>query len=226
MKYTKRKWNEQYYHGWKNRYPFTEVVSFIIRNYGEEKDRNNIRILDLGCGAAHHLLFLAKEGFDYYGVDGSSKAIEIAKERLEKEKYNSKRLSVATLDNLPYENDFFDAIIDRGSLVCNRKKDIIIIIKEVKRIMKKSGLLYSMMLHEDSTIRKQAATSLGESDYANFEGRLNGANILHFTNLNDTKELYNELEIQNIEIQRTESIYGKLQSKDITVWSNILCKKS
>ena len=40
------------------------------------------RVLDLGCGAGRHVLFLAREGFEVHGLDSSREALRITQERL------------------------------------------------------------------------------------------------------------------------------------------------
>ena len=112
----RNEWDTRHYHGRDNRYPFTEVVSFVMRSYGGAADRSAVRILDLGCGSAHHLVFLAQEGFDYYGIDGSGESIELAARRLTKAGYHTRTLACGTFNRLPYEEGFFDCVIDRGSL--------------------------------------------------------------------------------------------------------------
>ncbi|MFX0012466.1 MAG: class I SAM-dependent methyltransferase, partial [Candidatus Hermodarchaeota archaeon] len=47
------------------------------------KEKEVKRILDLGCGNGRHLMFFGKKGFDIYGMDASSKGIELAKEWLD-----------------------------------------------------------------------------------------------------------------------------------------------
>ena len=44
------------------------------------------RILDLGCGTGRHAVYLAKNGFEVYGMDIAKTGIKIAKEWLKKEK--------------------------------------------------------------------------------------------------------------------------------------------
>ena len=64
-----------------NKYPHDDIVSFMLRNYREDKEK--IRVLDLGCGTGNNLTFLAKEKYDYYGIDYSTSAIEIVSDTFE-----------------------------------------------------------------------------------------------------------------------------------------------
>ncbi len=217
-------WDERYFHGWKNRYPFTEVVSFVMQNFGGSQDRGETTILDLGCGSAHHLKFLAQEGFQFYGVDGSSKAIEIAKEMMESEGFESSSLSVATFDDLPYEDDFFDGMIDRGALVCNPRESISEILVEVRRVLKPGGKFISFILNEESTGRT-GAKHIGNNDYVEHTGRLKDAGLLHYTNAEESAELFSMFNIDNILLQITKSEYKPSNDNEVMSWQIITCSK-
>ncbi len=75
------------------------------------KQKGVKRVLDLGCGSGRHLVYLAKEGFEVYGIDIAKYGIKIAKNWL-REKGLKANLKIGNIyQKLPYSNDFFDAII-------------------------------------------------------------------------------------------------------------------
>lgn len=217
-------WNATAYHGRYNKYPFTEVVSFVMRKFGAAPDRSQIRILDLGYGGAHHLMFLAQEGFNYYGIDGADEAMQIAKSRLSEAGYATDTLAVGTFDNLPYEDNFFDCVIDRGSITCNPLVAIKPLLEESRRVLKDGGWLFSMILNEETTSRLEARP-LGNGDYTDFPGRLEGAGILHFTNAQEARELFSAFKIQDIQLSVTRSEYVDSKNNDVTAWSITTCTK-
>jgi ubiquinone/menaquinone biosynthesis C-methylase UbiE len=219
-----RNWDKEQYYGRYNRWPFNEVVSFVMRRWGSLANRKQIKILDLGFGGAHHLVFLASEGFDFYGIDGSKESLEIATERLNHLGYTAENLVVGTFDELPYTDDFFDCVIDRGSLLCNRRQEIIALLPEIRRVLKPGGWLFSAILNELSTA-KQGATDLGNNDYTDFPGRLAGAGVLHFTNASDAQEIFSEFEIEDIELMVRKSEYGPAQNAEVDAWTLITCQK-
>ena len=216
-------WDAQTYRGWTNRHPFTDVVSFVLGKFGSATDRGALRVLDLGCGGGHHLLFLAREGFDYYGVDGSRRGLEIAGERLEHAGFEAKNLHLATFEQLPFEDDFFDCVIDRGAVVCNRKAAIPGILGEIRRTMKPGAALYSTIIHEDSAERR-TARALGDNDYTDFAGHVSGAGVLHFTNAQEASELFGAFQIDRIVRTSIETEYPA-DSGDLSVWTTIYCRK-
>jgi len=220
----KQNWDTVKYHGRYNRYPFTEVVSYLMSSFNNE-ERQSVKVLDLGCGGAHHLLFLAQEKFDYHGVDGSEEALDIAKTRLIEKGFDvSGRLTKSNFDNLPFEENTFDVVIDRGSLVCNKYADIPPLISEVFRVLKSQGRFFSMILNELSTA-KNAATHIGDNDYVNHGGRLEDAGVLHYTNTDEMKTLFSAFEIDSIELLTKIVDYPASSNPSNDSWSIIKCRK-
>ncbi|MGD8565839.1 MAG: methyltransferase domain-containing protein [Candidatus Bathyarchaeota archaeon] len=87
----------------------------------ERKAINHVkgRVLDIGCGAGRHSLYLQAKGFDTIGIDNSPLAIKVCKSRgLRK----AKEMSINDLDFPP---NHFDTIIMMGNnfgLLANCKK--------------------------------------------------------------------------------------------------------
>jgi len=95
------------------------------------------RILDLGCGFGRDCKFFIKKGFDTYGVDFSSEMIRKAK------KYaKSAKFFVMDMRKLSFENEFFSGIWCSAALLHLKKKDAVKALQEIKRVLKKGGLLY------------------------------------------------------------------------------------
>lgn len=218
-------WNSTFYHGRYNKYPFTEVVAFMMRTFRNIPDRSGIRVLDLGYGGAHHLMFLAQEGFNYYGIDGSSEALEIAKTRLAESGYDASTISVGTFENLPYEDNFFDCVIDRGSITCNPLSEIKPLLEETRRVLKPNGWLFSMFLNDAGAPSHQAARGLGNGDYTDFSNRLEGAGILHYTNTKEALEMFSAFKIQEIVSSISRAEYSESKDSLATGWIIVKCKK-
>ena len=85
------KWDTGIYknHAQVNRYPFDSVVSTVFRYFGSTKTRSDIKILELGCGTANNISFLAQEGFSAIGLDGSEHAIQLGRNLLKKKELNA-----------------------------------------------------------------------------------------------------------------------------------------
>lgn len=114
------------------KYPSEYVVQFIFRNFkrnGEEK------ILDLGCGAGRHIYFMASENIDSYGCDISREGIEYTREILEMNNFKA-TLDVASIDKLPYKDNFFDGLISCGVLYYCKITEIKKAVSEIYRVLK------------------------------------------------------------------------------------------
>ena len=99
-----------------------EALKMFIENYGL-KDK---KVLEIGCGRGAFQNLVE----DYTGVD-------IA---LSVQKYINKKFVNASVDNLPFENETFDAIWSIAALehVANPEKAL----KEIARVLKPSGVVY------------------------------------------------------------------------------------
>lgn len=191
-------WNARSFHGTHNRYPFTDVVSFVLRNFGNAPDRSQVSILDLGCGGGAHLAFLLSEGFDAYGVDGNEDSVLRANERIRELGLPENRATAADFACLPYNSEKFDAVIDRGALTCNEGKSIRPLLTEIRRVLKPGATVMSMLLDECAA-GEAGGRSIGGGDYVDFPGRLAHAGLLHFTTPSSARQIFSDFQIHSVE---------------------------
>jgi SAM-dependent methyltransferase len=100
------------------------------------------RVLDLGCGSGRHVVYLAKHSFDVYGIDIAPEGIKIAKDWLKEENLKANLKVGDIYKKLPYQNNFFDAIISIQTLHHARIEKIRRLIKEMERILRPGGLIF------------------------------------------------------------------------------------
>lgn len=131
------------------KYPPEELIRFIARNYYKINDKQNIKILDVGCGTGAATWFISREGFKSFGIDGSETAIKIAKERLKKENLNA-CFEVGDFIKLNYDDNYFDCVIDIVALQHNNINNLKKIIDEIYRVLKPGGKIFSMMINKNS----------------------------------------------------------------------------
>ena len=124
-----------------NRYPFDSVVTFVFRHAPRHKPRAAVRVLEIGCGAGNNIWFLAREGFQAYGIDGSATAIAHARDRLAYERLAAD-LRVGDFTELPYDDSLFDLVIDRGALVCVGRSAAARAVAEVARVLAPGGRFF------------------------------------------------------------------------------------
>jgi len=112
-------------------------------------------ILDLGCGPGTDAVKLANKGLKIYGFDLSEELLKIASKRLPKAVFSQGDM----LEGLPYENEFFDGVFSKASLLHIPKDKIEIVLKEIIRVLKKNGILHI------ATKKGMGEKEIRENDY-------------------------------------------------------------
>ena len=93
----------------------------------------NSSILEIGCSAGHRLTQIKQKfNANVYGVDPSKKAIDVAVSL-------GIKATVASADNLPFENEKFDVVILGFCLYLCDRSDLFKIAYEVDRVIKNKG---------------------------------------------------------------------------------------
>ena len=136
-------WEKEIYKQGKhfNKYPYDNVVSFVFRNLPDNKQAKDMRILEVGCGTGNNLLFAAQEGFTVFGIDCSPSAIAYCQNTFDEKQLNGE-FTVGDMSDLPYEDDYFDFVIDRGAITCVESENSYQVISEIERVLKKGGRFF------------------------------------------------------------------------------------
>ena len=173
-------WESKYSAGHVQRYPWDVVVSFVFRNTPKDRPPSEIKIMEIGFGTAPNLWFAAREGFQVFGVEGSKSAVNLAREKFKSEGLQGD-LRVGDFTNLPFENDAFDLIIDRASVVCVGLQGHKQAVAEVHRCLRKGGrFLHNVYGDTHSSLRSGSAE--GDGLIGNiFSGTLVEAGKIHFS---------------------------------------------
>ncbi len=100
------------------------------------------KVLDLGCGSGRHVVYLAKNGFDVYGLDVAPVGLKMTKDWLKQENLKANLKLGSFFKKLPYKDNFFDAIIAVQAISHGKIEDIRKVIKEIERILKPNGLIF------------------------------------------------------------------------------------
>ena len=123
-----------------------QLAPFVVEALPSFKRCNVKSVLDLGCGAGRHCVYLAKNGFDVVGVDVSESALRMANEWVRKERLTNVSFIRATMTNLPFSGSRFDAVISVSVIHHAIKKDIVKTIDEVYRALKKNGVFLTNLV--------------------------------------------------------------------------------
>ncbi len=123
----------------RSHFKFTEEK---IRQVVRQKGKNNVTILDYGCGTGVHSIFLAKQGARVYGIDISKNAITIAKEWAKRKHVKAQTVfQLMDGEKLLFPENFFDIVFNCDTLSCvDRKK----VFPEIVRVLKPHGYFISV----------------------------------------------------------------------------------
>jgi ubiquinone/menaquinone biosynthesis C-methylase UbiE len=122
------------------RYPNEELMRFMGRRFFpiQRENRKGMRILETGCGSGANLWPIAREGFNAYGIDLSAEGVTLCEKMLESWGCTAV-LHVGDMCNLPYEDQFFDGVVDVFSSYCLLEQAFDVYLKGVARVLKSTG---------------------------------------------------------------------------------------
>ena len=192
-----------------NDYPFDILVSIIAHRFYKiplEK-RKDIRILDLGCGAGNNSKFLSEKGFSVYGVDGSKSAIDYCRRKFKTLNLEG-TFEVADFTNLPFNDSFFDCVIDRESLCANTGNVIRKVINDVYDKLKPNGVFLSFMYNEDHPDIKYGEKLEGATYHKFTAGSFQDIGKLHVTNIEEIREFFKKFKILSITQHTVKDIFS------------------
>ncbi len=112
------------------------TVKQIIEDYGVLEGV----CVDVGCGTAVFAIELCRHSkLKIYALEKEKAICEVARMNIEKEQLTDKIIPVlGDAHDLPFENEFADFIISRGSYHC--WEDKVQVFKEIYRVLKKGGI--------------------------------------------------------------------------------------
>ncbi len=175
-------------------WPWSDLVSLVMR-YARPRDKC-WKVLELGCGAGANIPFFTSLNVDYYSVESSKVAVSMLHERypqLEKNIF----LGDFTKE-LP--NEFFDLIVDRGSVVCNSTDAISECLTNCRERLNRNGIFIGVDWY--STKCSDYFNSQIEDEWTrvNFNsGPFEGVPRIHFSDKNHLCDLFSAFEFRYLE---------------------------
>ncbi len=174
------------------RYPNSALISEIASHYFrfDSEKRNQIRILELGCGSGANIWMVADEGFDAYGIDFSQKGLDYCETILGQRGLKA-NLRLADMCELPFEDNYFDFVFDVVSMqhlsLTQHEKSI----GDIARVLKPGGRFFSYHLGENSSSLLYATQSVDRCtvDGIPLEQPLSDNGPMCFLSSNDARHL-------------------------------------
>jgi ubiquinone/menaquinone biosynthesis C-methylase UbiE len=182
------------------------VISFVALLKRKKKMG---RVLDLGCGAGRHLIYIAKQGFEAHGIDLSETGINSTKCRLKSQNLEA-QIVKCHMNYLPYIDSCFDAVICLHTIYHQRLKGMQETISEIHRILKKKSFLLVNFLSK-RTYRYGKGEKVEDNTFVDQEGIEKGVPH-HFTDEEEIRHLFKDFHIIKVKLWERE-IEGKLSSR-------------
>jgi SAM-dependent methyltransferase len=141
------------------------TVSHHLRGRVAPKDYGQLSYLEVGCGAAPNLIWLAERGIAVSGVDISPTALDLARQNFARRGLQDRirRLEHGSATALPFADGSFDGALESCVFQHLARADRAGAFAEVVRVLKPGGIFVGHMLNRrHSTFVAQRAHELAE----------------------------------------------------------------
>lgn len=186
------------------------VVNFVTLL---QKRSKNARVLDLGCGAGRHQVYMANQGFEAHGIDISGTGLKLTKEKLKSQNLEV-YLVKCDMKKLPYTDSCFDAVISLHTIYHQKLEGIQETISEIQRILRKKRLSLINFLSK-RTFRYGKGAEIEKNTFIDQEGVEKGV-LHHFTDKEEMQRLFENFQIVDLKLSEKE-VEGKLQSRWVLI---------
>ncbi|MBD8488764.1 class I SAM-dependent methyltransferase [Echinicola sp. CAU 1574] len=119
----------------------------------------DMRILDAGCGEGRNLIYLLQENYQVFGVDQNPTAIQMVRTyaRSLQPQYDLLRFQVASVEDLPFHQGAFQAIISSAVLhFAKNTGHFHQMFDEMLRVVEPGGILFLRMTTGFGEMEKKA----------------------------------------------------------------------
>jgi len=188
-------WDELFRRGF---FPLEEPQQQVVKLSELLRSRKMRRICDMGCGPGRNLVFLAKQGFEVYGIDISENALERARKRANELRLNV-QLKKADMTSVPFPDSFFDAVMCVYAIYHNTLDGMRRTISEVRRILTPGGLV--LVTFQTKRSHKYRLGKEIEADTFIQDQPPEVGILHHFSDEQEVRRLMQDFEILSLELE-------------------------
>ncbi len=100
---------------------------------------------------------------------------------------------------LPFDDNFFDAVVDNEGIYCNSFNDSQMIYQEMSRVCVRGGKLFSRTF-ATGCWGEGTGQAAGHNSWIVAEGPMRGKGLTRFTDTNEVESLVKGFSVKNIEV--------------------------
>ena len=129
---------------------------FLRARFENSEQINQLKFLEVGCGAGANLIWLAEKGIQPNGIDISQKALDLCKYHFQKNQLEHRLgdLKHCSATSLPFEKDSFDGVLESCVFQHLNEIDRKKAHQEAVRVLKPGGVFIGHMLSQNHTTYK------------------------------------------------------------------------
>lgn len=131
----------------KNEFRQKVEQDYLLKDYLENNKQLYYNVLDLACGTGIYL-YNQNQSFkdmsiNWHGLDASEEMLKVARDKV-----SSVKFVKALAENMPYESNYFDYIVNNYAFMHFTKKSEAL--DEITRVLKKNGILkiHNIAIHD------------------------------------------------------------------------------
>ena len=160
------------------------------------------KIIDVGCGGGRNLFYFLSNGYEVFGIDPNSQAVDAVKVLSAELAPDNplENFKVANAEDLPYADDYFDLVISSAVLHFARdEKHFDAMLRSMFRILKPGGYFFARLASDIGI--ETFIKPLGDSRYLLPDGSerflVNQQTLLRYTN--EFGALYEPIKTTNVQ---------------------------
>jgi SAM-dependent methyltransferase len=200
-------------------WPWSDLVSKV--KYFVDFTKDDLNVLELGCGAGANIPFFLSLPIQYFSIDGSKIIIDKLKQKFPS---ISKQLQVGDFTKkIPYNIDF-DLIVDRAAITCNSTERIQFCLDMVYDKLKPGGKFIGIDWYStdcsDFNKGKKVDDDFTCIDFK--EGEFANIGKIHFSNKQHLLQLFSKFKIIHME---HKIVKNEFENDNIFATWNIVVEK-
>jgi SAM-dependent methyltransferase len=205
---SKQNWQKIYSNGEQlNLYPYDFIVSNFF-HFKASFGKQQITVLDLGCGGGNHSLFCAENGAKVFAVDYSLAALEAVNQRA-KERGLAQQVTTAQADfeNFCLPDIKFDVVIDRLSVTHTSGKNARNVYQKLYKHLNDGAIVLSCMFSKGHSHKDFGRYDESQDIWKDFsDGIFHNLLAANFYNQDEITDLFSSYKLKSLKLETDKEL--------------------